>query len=133
MPRERNLWCKHYRAMYEHQTCKAGVEYADLKQMPHDFHPCFNRSVGVCNLAEYPTPEEMAAKEQEFKQHFEISMKARAAIVEHLGGSWTKGAPGASGEIPCPICGGTLRFSRAGYNGHIHARCTTENCVAWME
>ena len=27
----------------------------------------------------------------------------------------------------------TLQFSRSGYNGHIHAKCSTDKCVAWME
>ena len=39
-----------------------------------------------------------------------------------------------SGEIPCPICkAGTLRYSRSAYNGHVHASCSTEGCVRWME
>lgn len=39
-----------------------------------------------------------------------------------------------AGVITCPICGtGKLRYSRAGYNGHVHARCSTDGCVAWME
>lgn len=39
-----------------------------------------------------------------------------------------------SGTIPCPVCNsGSLMYSRATYNGHVHARCTTKDCVAWME
>ena len=38
------------------------------------------------------------------------------------------------GSIECPKCKGKLLFSVAiNYNGHVHARCTTENCLAWME
>ena len=38
------------------------------------------------------------------------------------------------GEMKCPVCGtGRLRYSRANYNGHIHARCSANGCVAWME
>lgn len=38
------------------------------------------------------------------------------------------------GEMPCPICKvGTLRYSRSGYNGHVHAFCGTETCVRFME
>lgn len=66
---------------------------------------------------------------------FDNTMKAREAIVTHLGGPWKKGKPSAGGVIDCPICSGkkTLRFSRASVNGHIHAACTTDNCVSWME
>lgn len=39
-----------------------------------------------------------------------------------------------SGVIPCPICkSGKVNYSRAAYNGHVHARCSTAGCVAWME
>jgi len=58
---------------------------------------------------------------------------ARAAIVQHIG-PWKQGAP-AGGVIDCPVCKakGSLGFVRAGINGHIHAKCRTENCVSWME
>jgi len=39
-----------------------------------------------------------------------------------------------SGNMKCPVCEtGNLRYSRAAYNGHIHATCSTEGCVSWME
>lgn len=38
------------------------------------------------------------------------------------------------GEIDCPICKtGKLRFSVSPSNGHVHAHCTTRQCVSWME
>lgn len=81
------------------------------------------------------TAEELAALEAEMNRRFELIGEARRAIVAHCGGPWKRGTPGASGEIDCPACGTekSLRFSRAGYNGHIHAACTTEDCVRWME
>jgi len=39
-----------------------------------------------------------------------------------------------AGVMPCPVCKtGTLRYSRSSYNGHVHAACTNESCVRWME
>lgn len=39
-----------------------------------------------------------------------------------------------AGEMECPVCKtGKLRYSRAAYNGHVHARCSTDGCVALME
>jgi len=60
---------------------------------------------------------------------------ARRAIVAHLGGPWKSGMKDEYGAMDCPVCSseGSLRFSRSGYNGHIHAWCTTEWCVSWME
>jgi hypothetical protein len=38
------------------------------------------------------------------------------------------------GQLECPICKtGTLRFSKAPSNGHIHAACSTEGCVRFMQ
>jgi hypothetical protein len=39
-----------------------------------------------------------------------------------------------SGIMQCPICKvGKLRYSRNSYNGHVHAACSTKECVRWME
>lgn len=135
----RTVFCNHYRAMSDHATCEAGVAYDKFKGIPFDARPCFGRNGGSpppgCELAQFPTPEQIAAEEAEFQKRMENTMQARAAIVAHCGGPWKKGTPGTSGKINCPVCGGdaTLRFSRAGINGHIHAACTTEGCVRWME
>jgi hypothetical protein len=133
------IFCNHYRAMSEHATCSAGVEYEKFNGLDFDHRPCFarrgNPPPGGCELAVFPTAEELAAKEERHQIRFANTMKAREAIVIHLGGPWKRGKPGAQGKIDCPVCGekGTLAFSRAGYNGHIHARCMTKDCVAWME
>lgn len=36
------------------------------------------------------------------------------------------------GDMPCPFCTGTLRFGISSYNNHMHARCTSDGCVAFM-
>ena len=135
------IFCNHYRAMSDHATCSAGVAYEEFKGQPYEARPCFCKN-GVappgCELAQFPTAEELAAEEAEeaeMNKRFELIVKARAAIVAHLGGPWKRGTAGASGVIDCPACGAekSLRFSRAGYNGHVHASCTTAGCVSWME
>lgn len=70
-----------------------------------------------------------------FDQMLSMTVKAREAIVEFCGGPWKRGDGGVAGVIDCPCCGAkdSLSFSRAGYNGHIHASCETEDCVSWME
>lgn len=132
------IFCNHYRAMSDHKTCKAEVPYEKFKGMAFDDRPCFMRS-GKCNPGcermEFPTPEEIAAQDAADAQRFKGVMNARKAIVAHLGGPWKRGTANAAGVIDCPVCGGkeSLRFRRAGYNGHIHAACTTQNCVSWVE
>jgi len=75
------------------------------------------------------------AEEADLDAQIRNVMRARDAIVSHLGGPWRKGTPGSAGQIDCPVCGtpASLAFSRSGYNGHIHAGCSTKNCVSWME
>lgn len=62
-------------------------------------------------------------------------LEARLLIVEKIG-EYKKGtSEGVVGKIDCPKCKvkDGLHFSRSGYNGHIHAKCKTEDCLAWME
>lgn len=124
--------------MSEHAACKAGVAYDTFKGMPFDKRPCFEKK-GIappgCDKALFPTAEERASRDAEDEKRMDNYGTARAAIVKHLGGPWKKGKPSVGDAITCPVCSGiaTLRFSRAGYNGHIHAACQTQGCVAWME
>lgn len=37
------------------------------------------------------------------------------------------------GRMPCPLCHKELLFSIAPGNGHMKARCETENCIDTME
>lgn len=135
-----STFCKHYRAMSEHDTCEKGVAYDTFNGLKFDERPCFERNgpgsaPSGCTLAEFQTPEERAAREKELNERFAAIGKAREAIVAHCGGQWKRGTAGESGTIDCPACGTekALRFSRSGYNGHIHAGCITEGCVRWME
>ena len=135
------IFCKHYRAMSDHTTCEAGVQYAKFRGLRFDQKPCFwHQSAGEapppgCHLALFPTEEEIAEEEEEMRVRLEGIANARQAIVEHLGGPWKKGIAGSRGSIDCPVCGvgAALHFTRAGSNGHIHAQCETQGCVAWME
>lgn len=137
--RARATFCNHYRAMSEHETCSAGVPYATFQGKSFDQRPCFRDKGGPircgCDLVQFPTAEEIEAAEKELAKRFEAIGTARNAIVEKCGGPWKRGMPGQSGSIDCPVCGtaDALRYSRAGYNGHIHASCRTEGCVRWME
>lgn len=133
------IFCNHYRAMSDHATCAAGVAYETLKGIPFEKRPCFckpgKQPNEGCPLIDMPTPEQIAAEEEEWRKRFELIGKARAAIVDHCGGPWKKGLYGKRGVIDCPACGAkeSLHFTRAGVNGHIHAQCKTEGCVSWME
>jgi len=139
MPSE-TIFCKHYRAMAEHDTCKAGVAYSDFRGVPYEKRPCFWRSknprpeIILCQLMVFPSAEEIQKRDEEMAKRFENMIIARVAIEEHIGHPWKKGKATAIGKIECPVCKtGKLNYSRAGYNGHIHAKCSTPDCVCWIE
>lgn len=133
------IFCNHFRSMANHDTCEAGIAYDTMKGVPFDQRPCFarhgNPAPGGCDKAKFPTPEEIAAEEAESQNMMVNIGMARTLMVAHLGGPWKKGMGGSSGAIDCPKCGAVkaLRFTRSGYNGHIHARCATKECISWIE
>lgn len=132
--------CKHYNGTIN-DRCDAGVAYADVRVSRgegkgFDFPCLLDRCDGTsCDKREFYSEAEIDAQIEETNRRFEGTMLARQAIVAHLGGAWKKGMPSKRGVIDCPVCGAKdkLHFSRAGYNGHIHAQCETADCVAWME
>ena len=58
----------------------------------------------------------------------------RMTIVMPVVSEWRKKLPfGKQEVIECPVCKGRLHLSQSSYNGHVHGKCETQNCVAWME
>lgn len=124
------LWHPYFCYGYEHGP----------SQSDGDLYGYFNAQDWRTIMANYRGYEKFTKPERkkmspDVQVLFEKTMRARGAIVEHLGGPWKKGVEGSVGQIDCPVCGNKdcLRFSRAGVNGHIHAACLTKDCVSWME
>ena len=136
-----NNWCKHYTGTGRNETCRAGVNYAQIADdsRPGMLNrlPCLRTHikedvVAECALREWHTPEEIAERVQRTRDSALRTVNARAAIFDYLK---AEGKPtrNVAGSIPCPICNkGTLGFSIA-YNGHCHGTCSTVGCVRWME
>ncbi len=125
--------CKHFNGI-QNDVCEKGVEY-DLIREKDKRIACIrewdgqNKEAGHCTQFEPPTDEEIAEYEKKIEAWVISTSSARNAITEYIenGGDF-------AGTFPCPICDtGILHYSRADYNGHIHAKCSTEDCVAWME
>lgn len=127
-------WCKHYQARREGNVCKKGVNYDELAiDMEKGFFhsaPCFYRNHAnscLCPLVEYPSQEELQKDEYEIQ-----AVIKRTMVVIPLIDEAAKSAP--SGTMECPCCKtGALYWSKASYNGHRRARCTTEGCINFME
>lgn len=138
------IHCKHYngRELFFAESdgkCRAGVNpilsFADgnltgwVRKVP-----CLrtNETDAICPAAEYPTQEESDQQDAEVlaaMDRFIVMLgKVRPAIeAQHTAtGKW-------AGSLDCPQCAKPLHWSKAKCNGHIHARCETEECVAWME
>lgn len=129
--------CKHFTGLWKQTECRAGVKYdqfrtPELKRGEGSLSfafPCLHKEVTCCAKREYKTPEEEKREEEEIARHIQATMKARRAIVEHAGGK-----RGVTGKINCTACpDGSLHYSIAACNGHIHASCTTSGCLRWME
>ena len=136
--------CKHFNGMVN-ERCDADVRYYDVTPDP-DGVGCWRRTPchrdrhpndaeefgqpGTCEKYEEPTPEEIAAYEAEIEASHQRMLKTLPVIrrikEEHKGESW-------QGVEKCPVCDGKLHMSHAACNGHVHGRCETDGCVAWME
>lgn len=134
--------CKHFNGV-QNKTCRAGVDYRELTGGTMRL-PCLGNRPDTrpCEKYEEPTDEEIAAdraqidaRMEELRREGELLRPLIARIREDhgWGGKKTRHLSG-SGVDDCPCCqGGKVRWSIAGYNGHIHMRCSTPGCVAFMQ
>lgn len=139
--------CVHFTGI-QHKACKLGYVYDQLqkplpcihshrvnwpKEKRGEQEPCNH---GECKDFLAPTPEQVAAHEQEIKERLALLSKAMKPVNEwRAAQNWSKqNRRGAQGTVPCAGCGvGTIYLSMAAYNGHVHGKCTTPGCVSWME
>lgn len=130
--------CRHFNGV-QNGVYRAGVKYEDVRSDVDGKRswPCLFDDGVTCDKCEPYTEAEADARvaEAEAKARFERVGIARKAIIASIGKPWKKGEPSVSGKTDCPCCKKAqgLHYSRAGCNGHIHARCETEGCVCWME
>lgn len=129
--------CEHYRGL-QHDTCAAGVSHAsvtDESGKGFERYPCFREGECLaCDKRHFPTPEEVAKQVADIDAHMEQTGRGVAAARFDAEARGFKKGNGGAGSVKCPCCeGGTLHYSVAGYNGHMHGRCSTTGCVSWMQ
>ena len=121
-------WCQH-RTPYskEYEVCKAGI---DFRQWGMRCEDCSGENRNKPNCEQYSpcTNDEWAERERKIDERFNRIGKVRSAIAKTI-----QSTGDTVGEIDCPYCSGCVRYTQSSYNGHIHARCSTDGCVAWME
>lgn len=129
--------CIHYNGAGNGPTCDAGVKYDSVRDdtVTKGWRlPCFRESTAQpCPQCEFPTPEAVAAEVKATEELFERTDSAMHACYEDAKQRGFRKGHGGAATIVCPVCGGQLRYSVASYNGHMHGRCETEGCVAWMQ
>lgn len=129
---KRDTWCRHRTPFgSDYPVCKVGVNYHpfmdDYKNMP-----CLGETQEAkdrCPQYSGWTDEELRKREEEITASLKRMGVIRKAIVKAVAETGVRG-----GAMPCPACEtGTVHYSQAASNGHVHARCSTPNCAAWME
>lgn len=123
--------CRHFNGTLN-GVCDKGIPYKIVADKDNDNDlPCvsWHNATTDCPEKSYYTEEEIAEKRRLSEKQLENYKLARKAITDHTGGKW-----GLVDEIDCPICKtGKLKFTVAAMNGHIHAICSTDGCMSWME
>lgn len=138
-------YCQHYgRGKGADMICKAGV---DLKTMQRVEVPEGKQRVkwGPCIGGHLlPNPQEhcvhwirrtreMGEKRADAHAKSMLLFEKVMPVVDKWR-TWTDSNPVSKIEtINCPACGGKLHLSQSSYNGHVHGKCETPDCVAWME
>lgn len=131
--------CRHFNGI-QNKTCKAGIRYIEWKQgVEERAMPCIpkhidDREVWPCELFEIMSQADAEKEADERIVIMNRGIKGRQAAHADAKAKGMGKGHGGYGEIPCPSCeGGKLRYSVASYNGHMHGKCSTAGCVAWME
>lgn len=147
--------CRHYTSGFDvirDNSCLKGICYRDVTSKPDEPGslyrlPCHTPNdghglkvledtgpAGTCEHFSALTEEELAQQEEESKKAFERSVEMMTKVAPIIS-AVKKQYKGKSirGVKTCPICKGKLHISHAASNGHVHVRCETEKCIAFME
>lgn len=139
--RRRRCKCRHYATPGGSEVCAAGIDRTKFNEGRREGYllkvPCFGpdgfdgRSMpgGVCESYSPLTEDEIRAEEERIDSHIAALRTVQKAIREKCAseGVW-------QGSVPCALCQvGTVRFSMARVNGHVHGKCSTPGCLAWMQ
>ena len=66
-------------------------------------------------------------------KHLKEIITAFNGVFQHTKNLGLGKGRGGRGTMPCPLCKKELHFRVAGINGHLWAKCETENCVCVVQ
>lgn len=114
-----------------HKSARGGT-YLKPGEVPAETKPNPGADMAKpCPFYEDPTDEQVQADREET----EAALNRTFAAIK-VAGEWRvrpKPAQDRYEVVECPVCKGRLHLGQSAYNGHVHGRCETDNCVSWME
>lgn len=133
-------YCQHYNPRGAKTECRAGCDIANLKRVqtrpekPIKWGPCIEGHLLPDPLAVCPkwlrVTREAAEKRAD---DIERSMR-KLTIAGPFISAWRKKQPlGKAEVVECPVCKGRLYLTQSAYNGHVHAKCQTPDCISFIE
>ena len=144
--KQETLECRHWTGTGRNDVCGAGVNYRQLASGP-DLGwalrlPCsgvvFDHAKDVvkamCEKRVCWTQEEAEANVDRADAAIERAFRAHRVAHDDAKARGLKRGHGGAGSVKCPACeDGMIRYTVSSYNGHMHAGCSTDGCVRWME
>ena len=133
-------YCTHYapkpgRGDYCSLGCNSSAMFRKAREMGEpNMSPCLGGHTCKNVHAVCPKWERRSLEHAEKRaDSIERSMR-KLTIAGPFISQWRKKEPYGKAEVvECPVCKGKLHLSQASYNGHVHARCETADCIAFME
>lgn len=135
----KNDTCKHFTGI-QNDCCAAGINYDDVRRLPGPI-PCLPHlhkegTKNTCDKFEIRTKEEFEALMREADESIAEAKKDIALILPMIAAMKEEftGRQGVK-RFDCPKCGAArnLVLTHSEINGHVWGRCSTKDCLVWME
>lgn len=130
-------YCVHYQP--REPLCGAGMDCQKIPRVAPEgdrvkWAPCIKGHLVSDPLALCPHWERRSREDGESYADGFIALMKRMEVVDPVINAWRSKPPiGKSEVIECPACKGRLHLAQAACNGHVRAKCETEDCVAFIE
>lgn len=119
--------CVHFNG-FDCGVCKAGVAYDSVKQKGflaalsiEPRYPCRESfSNAACPKKQLPSPTDVAKKQK---------LAEGVVLARRLINNDRQGLRGVSGEVPCPVCGKTLKYRSIPFSDALRFKCATAGCL----
>lgn len=132
-------YCVHYNPQGTETDCDAGMDIKKIQSVKTTkgiaWGPCIGGHTlddpkAFCPKWERRSMGSAEKRADDIERAIAIIEKAMPFISK-----WrNKKRPFEKAEcVVCPACNGRLHLFQAGYNGHVMAKCETENCVNFIE